>query len=426
MPTVQASSPPRYETLFLPHWDNPPPPPRTGLAVAYLSNADAASVARTSKLNRGRLEIQLSSRRNSELANDISNFGVKHAANESDLERLVAAIFMVDQPAAGLLWTMLEKRFIAMAENDISAVPELERIKILQRIIGLSNRNLPGASQGVVLAEIANLVTLYFSESSLALHAVDLLFESCKMLPLTHQVKGLSTMIMSVPFISDASTESHTAKLIKSLQNESRKMDPVNRGILDHELNQAREGVGNFVNALAEAITLPLAEQQARLKELIDQIEIAPHLHVEHMIRDVLNHFESQPQHLTANLLGRLTQKVGLIGNIVCRASRLQSMLPLVGRFDSSARGPALMCFADVALTLEEPDRKAAFIAMCIELAHLNLTDRSAVFDHVTPLAESLPIEVRADLLSQVPVSMQAAARAAARANSLDPQRATH
>ena len=390
-----------------------------------MSNSDVASVASTSKLNRARVEVRLANRRTSELAKQIINFGIKYPATEPEFERLVVAISMLDQPDATALWTTLEKRFIAMVENDLSAVPGPERIHVLQRMIALSSRNLPPVSQGVVLAELANLVNVNFSESSLALHAVDLLFENCKTLPPSHQAKALSAMIMNVPFISDKSSEQHTARLIQALQMETRKMDPAKRNFLDHELLQARALVGNFIKALTAAVTLPFSEQQARLRELIEQIETVPCLHVAHMIGDVLHHFETQPRQLTADLLTRLMQKVGLIENTVCRASQLQSMLRLVRRFNATDRGPALMCFADVALTLEESDRKAAFIAICIEIAELNLADRSAISDHVIPLAESLSIEVRADLLSQVPVSIQAAAWVAARANSLDPHRVT-
>ena len=169
-----------------------------------------------------------------------------------------------------------------------------------------------------------------------------------------------------------------------------------------------------------------MQQHHARLKELISQIASAPQLHVEHMIKDVLNHFIAHPELLGIDLLTRLIPTVGLIENTACRAGRLQSMLPLIDLFAEQERIPALQHCADIALTLSEADRKSAFVAMCSELAKLRPADRRTVFDHVTPLADSLPIEVRAELLSRVPVSVQAAARAAARMRSFPDDPTSH
>lgn len=396
------------------------------MAIAYLTEADTRNIASTSRRNRARLERKISDSRVRELANDIIDFGVKDAASETDFDRIVRAVAGLDQRTAAPLWSMLEKRFIAMAENDIEILPEIDRPHMLQRVIGLSCRHLPPASQGVVLAKLAHLINIFFAESRLALNAVDSIFASCKTLPPLHQVRALRNMMLSVPFISESATDPQSVQISAQLHSESRKLAPEQRDALEHDLMQAHATIGRFLAALADAGQLPLQQHHARLKELISQIASAPQLHVEHMIKDVLNHFIAHPELLGIDLLTRLIPTVGLIENTACRAGRLQSMLPLIDLFAEQERIPALQHCADIALTLSEADRKSAFVAMCSELAKLRPADRRTVFDHVTPLADSLPIEVRAELLSRVPVSVQAAARAAARMRSFPDDPTSH
>ena len=389
------------------------------MAVAYMSYPDVCNVAGTSKLNRARLEGLLVNRKIAQLADRIAAFGVKKAGNETTFKRLVADILLLDQRATAPLWTMLEKRYVAMAENDFRVLAESDRMNTMQKIIRFSSRHLPEVSQDIVLGELTNLVKVFFTESSLALQALELIFESCKALPTALKVKALRNIMLNLPFIRASPPDPNTERLVAALQNESLKLDTLQRDALEHELNQAHDAISDFHDALREASRLPAAQQGIRLADVIDQIATAPTLYVERMINDVVDHFAADPRQCDADLLTRLVPMVVLIENVSCRADQLQTMLQSVEQFASAARVVPLQHFAAIALTLPEHYRKAAFVSLCVEVGKLDPADRPAVLSDVVPLIASLSIVERIDLLSQVPLSIRAVALALVQSHSI-------